>query len=312
MDTSSLLEVIAEKTSNSEQILQTNSVKMSISELLRTMSSKERITRESGIMIKQDDNVNSELVSDVVENKYCNLLDKPSAIYWQDKQYAYVQFVNRLEKDLFLGWIQRSRDHVNIRNNILPPNDSGEHLVRKPVRIMINNVRRPIKTELVERAVKNVLGDNCLLENFRAGKADNMTGSRAIMFATDAEGFKKLFGDCEGQVPYYNAATKSKTRLFLKINCKPWACKDCFAFGIHDCQGKLCANCGHKDHLTKDCKVKTKFCKNCKRKGHRAKDSHCPIYQNEVAKELRKFCIPLEFFDDKDKRFNLLKHIQIS
>lgn len=312
MDCNSLLEVIAEKSANSEQLLQANSIKQGLSELLRSMSKKEKLTRESTIMVKLSDKITPEQVSDMIETDYCSVVDKPSASYWQDKEYSYAQFINRLEKEFFLGWIQRNRKHAEIKNNIQPPNDNGEHLTRKPVRIMINNVRRPVKTDLVEQALKRVLGDKCLFEKFHAGKANDMTGTRAIMFQTDAEGFDKLFGSCEGTVPYFNAATKTKTRLFLKINCKPWACKECFAFGIHTCEGKVCGNCGHKDHVTKDCKTKTKFCKNCKRKGHRAKDTHCPMYQAEVAKELRKMCIPLDYFEDKEKRFHLLKHIQIS
>lgn len=312
MEGNSLLEVIAEKAANAEQYLQVSNVKESLSELLRTMSKREKNARECTIMVKLDDKINQGKITEVIENSYATDTNAPSASYWADKDFLYVQFVSYEDKDHFLEWVQRKSEHADIKNNIQPPNDNGEHLVRKPIRIMINNVRRPIKTDQVELALKRVLGDATLFEKFHEGKADKMTGSRAIMFQTDADGFDKLFDTCDGSIPYCSAPTCTRTRLFLKINCKPWACRDCFAFGQHECEGKLCGNCGHKDHLTKDCKVKTKYCKNCKRKGHRAKDSHCPVYQGEIAKELRKVCIPLEYFADKEKRFHLIKHIQTS
>lgn len=312
MEGNSLLEVIAEKSANVEQYVLANNIKQNLSELLRTMGKREKITRESAIMVKLDEKVTQVKVTEVIESEYCEAVKKPSATYWADKDYVYAQFISRLEKEYFLAWIQRKRGHSDVKDNILTPNDNGEHLTRKPVRIIINNVRRPIKADLVEKTFKLILGDNCLFEKFHEGKPDSLTGNRAIIFQTDSEGFKTLFGTCDGSIPYYNASSNAKTRLFLKINCKPWICRDCFSFGHHDCEGKLCANCGSKEHASKDCKSKTKFCKNCKRKGHKAKDSHCPVYQAEIAKELRKVSIPLEFFEDKEKRFHLIKHIQVS
>lgn len=312
MNTNDLLEVIVEKTSNIEHLSQAEKVKQSLSDTLKLLAKREKILRESTIMVKLSNSLTPAIITETVESQYCNVINKPSASYWQDKEFMYVQFTNNIEKDCFVDWVQLNDMTTEFNNAIQAKNDEGEHLQRKPIRIMINNVRKVIRAELVELTLKRIIEDENGLQNFREGKANALTGGRSIMFNINADSFRKLFGSLDGTIPYVNTATNTKTRLFLKLNCKPWACRDCFAFGMHQCEGKLCGNCGHNGHITKDCKSKTKFCKNCKRKGHRAKDTHCPIYLAEVAKELRKICIPIEYFEDKVLRFNLLNHTQIS
>lgn len=312
MDTNGLLEVIAERTLNTEQIVQNKSVQDSLSETLRLMARKEKLIRETTIMIKLDSMTTPTKVSEFIELKYCNVIQRPSASYWQDKDYVYVNFITKCEKDSFLDWITLNTDESEFKMRIQEANEDGDHLQRKPIRLMINNVRKVIKTEILQLALKRILEDDNSMINFHEGKANSITGARSIMFNTDANGFRKLFGALEGTIPYVNTSTSTKTRLFIKINCKPWTCRDCFSFGIHQCEGKLCANCGLNGHLTKDCKSKTKFCKNCKRKGHRAKDSHCPLYLAEVAKEVRKYCFPLEYFTDIELRYHMTKHIQFN
>lgn len=312
MDTDGILDVILEKTSNTEQLANANNVKESLNDTLRSMAKREKLLRDSTIMVKLDKGLNPTKVSDFIENNYCNVVNKPSATYWQDREFAFVQFISQTEKESFLDWANMSEVAAEFKTCIQAPNDDGEHIQRKPVRIVINNVRRMIKAELVEANIKRVLEDDNALINFHEGKANSITGTRSIMFNTNSDGFRKLFGVLEGTIPYVNSATGTKTRLFLKINCKPWTCRDCYAFGVHQCEGKVCANCGQTGHLTKDCKCKTKFCKNCKRKGHKSKEPHCPMYLAEIAKELRKICIPIDYFVDEELRFNMLKHIQIS
>lgn len=308
MAQNNLLDIIVEKTSNTESYTNAATIKDKLSDILRTMAKRERIVRESTIMIKLTGTITSAKITEVIEEAYCNQNAKASASYWYDKEYAYAQFISQAEKEQFLDWIQRDTKHTDTRDAILPPNDNGEHLTRKPIRVVINNVRRNIKADIVQQSFKRILVDSNSLQNFREGKPNQTTGTRAIMFNTDTEGFKRIFGTLEGAIPYVSTVHNIKTKLYPKINCKPWACNDCFEFGKHECKGKTCAKCGTTGHLTKNCESATKYCNNCKRRGHRAKDTHCPTYLGEIAKELRKFCIPMEYFTDKDLSFYLIKH----
>lgn len=313
MESSGLLDIIAERTANTELYTNKAMVKESLSETLKVMAKREKLLRESTIMFKISESITPAKVTELIETTYCFKTNKPSASYLQDKEYAYAQFISQSEKEAFLEWIQLNSITVQYRDAIQPPNDNGEHMLRKPIRVVINNVRRNIKEELVEQSLKRILGDKSdAIQKFKAGKPNDKTGARSIMFSIDGEVFKTLFGSLEGSIPYVNTTNNIRTKLFLKINCKPWACRDCFAFGIHQCEGKLCAKCSNTGHATKDCKSKTKYCRNCKHKGHKARDTHCMVYMAEVAKELRKICIPIEYFEDKELRSNLIKHIQIN
>lgn len=101
-----------------------------------------------------------------------------------------------------------------------------------------------------------------------------------------------------------------KANLRLKIDVKPFQCKDCFQFGYrHQCLGKTCLQCGAKQHSGKECKSSTRFCSNCKLRGHRAKDLHCPKYIYEVGKEIMRIDLPPVFFKDNDMRITLIKHL---
>lgn len=310
MAQSNVLDVIMEKTSNTESYTNAATVREKLNEALKTMAKREKLVRESTLMFKLSEAITSAKITELIEVSYCGQVGKPSASYWYDKEHAFVQFVSQEEKMLFLEWIQSNDNNAAAREVIIPPNDNGEHLQRKPVRIIINNVRKFVKLTIIEQNLKRILGDvsPTAVENLREGKPNLVTGARAVMFSTDSEGFKKIFGVLEGAIPYVCTATNIKTRLYAKVNCKPWACNNCFEFGKHECKGKTCAKCGAAGHITKDCDKPTKYCNNCKHKGHRAKDTHCSIYLAEVAKELRKVAIPIEYFSEKDLRFHFVKH----
>lgn len=310
MAQSSVLDLIMEKTSNAEKYTNFSTVREGLNEALKTMARREKLIRESTIMFKLSEAITSAKITELVELTYCSQTVKPSASYWLDKNYAFVQFISQEEKEGFLEWVQANENYAAYRDSIVPPNDNGEHLQRKPVRIIINNVRKFIKLTIIEQNLKRILGgiSATAVEDLREGKPNPVTGARSVMFKTDSEGFRKIFGTLEGAIPYVCTATNTKTRLYAKVNCKPWACNNCFEFGKHECKGKVCAKCGMSGHITKDCDKPTKHCNNCKQNGHRAKDTHCSAYLGEVAKELRKVCIPVEFFENKDLRFHLIKH----
>lgn len=307
----SALDVIAEKATNIEKIVQSKSVQESIAENLRLMAKREKSLRESTVTIKNSDKLSPKQTIKTIEEQYCAAKAKSSATYWQDKDNTYAQFVSRSEKNDFLDYASTSTN-MGLKEAICKPNELGEHVTRKPARIIINNVRRAIKLGLVEESLKRVLKGENSIQNLREGKANAITGARSILFSTNQEGLRALFGLLDGALPYFNSENDEKTRLYMKINCKPWACRDCFTFGPHQCLGKVCANCGMAGHLTKDCRQKTRYCRNCKQKGHRAKDAICPKFLTEVAKEVRKIEIPMEFLEDPELRLNLAKNIQFS
>lgn len=309
MAQNNVLDIILEKASNAESYTNAATTKENLNEILKTMAKREKMVRESTIMFRLSNDITSDRITELIENSYCNENGKPSASYWYDKEYAYAQFVSQAEKEQFLDWIQLNKNATQVKDAIMPPNDNGEHMQRKSIRIVINNVRRNIKSDIVQQSLKRILVDSTAsLQNFREGKPNAITGTRAILFNTDGEGFKRIFGTLEGVIPYISTAQNIKTRLYPKVSCKPWACNNCFEFGKHECKGRTCAKCGTTGHMTKDCQNATKYCNNCKRKGHRAKDPHCTMYIAEVAKELRKICIPIEYFSDKNLRFYLIKH----
>lgn len=308
MESNNAIDVLLEKASNIEEIIHKEKVRKFISDCLRTLAKRERNLRESTIMVKYDDNLSAKDIPDIVEKKWSEGEKKPSITSWQDKEFVFLQFADLETKQSFLDF---SALHMSDKfvNSIQPPTEMNEHMRRKPVKVIINNVRAAYKTELIKQGLEKTLPQGALTE-FKEHKPNPITKARNIMFQTNEEGFKFLFGTLDGVMPYFGLTLNQKSRLTLKIFCKPWACRDCFSFGFHQCEGKLCAQCSGTKHVTKDCVQKTKYCRNCKKRGHRSKDPHCSVYLQEVAKELRKYAIPMEFLEESDLRFNLTKHLQ--
>lgn len=308
----SILDVILEKSANIEQASNINTIRVSLDDIIRIQAKREKTLRQSTIMLKSDERFQAKEASEVIEQKWTEEYKQAPATYWADKAYVYVQFISPTEKNKFLDCAMTMLFPAEFKDRIQKPNSDGEHITRRPIKIEIVNVRSNIKLDKIQESLDNILKENKLatIEDLREGKL-NLRQNRSIMFKANTEAFRILFDTLDGALPYVNTRTNTKTRLFMKINCKPWVCRECYAIGNHTCEGKLCAQCGNKGHLTKDCKQKTKYCPVCKHRGHRAKDTHCPTYLNEVGKELRKMAIPMEYFEEKDHRFCLIKHLQL-
>lgn len=306
-----ILDVILEKTANVEHQANLSTIARTLNEAIRLNSKRERALREATISIKISDTTNREKIIETIESKWMTGKQQVPVTFWQDKEYVYCQFVSPTTKNNFLDFVALSGEGDVVRDNIVAANSEGLHFQRKPVRLEVANVRANIKTELIRATLDKIVANIGEIQDFKEGKMQTISKTRGIYFRANAACFSQLFKTLDGSVPYANKDTNTRTKLLIKINAKPWQCRDCFKIGQHQCEGKVCGQCGTKGHAAVDCRSKTKSCNNCKRKGHRAKDTHCPFYLNEIAKELRKMDIPLEFLEETDMRFCLIKHLQL-
>lgn len=306
-----ILDVILEKTANVEHQTNQNTITRLLSEAIRINSKRERALRESTITIKISDAMDKNKIMDTIESKWIVAKKQVPTTFWQDRDHVYCQFVSPDVKNNFLDFVSLTKEGDVIKDNIIKANMDGLHFQRRPIRLEIQNVRANVKTELVKSTLDKLLENIGEIKEFKEGKLQTITRTRGLYFRANAACFTQLFKVLDGSIPYTNRDTNTRVKLFVKINAKPWQCRECFKIGQHSCEGRSCAQCGNKGHTTTDCKSKTKACNNCKRRGHRAKDAHCPYYLNEIAKELRKMDIPLEFLEDTDSRFCLIKHLQL-
>lgn len=306
--TGSILDQIREQTTNLEHMVTATTLNNGLTEALEEFGRKERACRESTVAFKSNETANFDKISDIIERYWTQARAQAPATFWKDKDFTYVQFVNRETRDMFLIYIKDKAEFEPIRNLTKEMNEDGHYLSRKPVRIIIPSVPEAIKTEKLDTTLKTLaLSTKASIAQFRAGKIYGQGRKmKSLMTNVNSAGYQLLFKSLGGSVPYNDGGLKIK--VYPKISCKPWSCKDCFYIGPnHNCQGKACAQCGYKGHSTKECKAKTRFCTNCKRQGHRAKDAHCPIFIREVVKELKRMDIPLEVLESKSKRTELIK-----
>ena len=304
------MDVVLEKVSNTEESAIRNDIKQHISDTIRLMARRERDYRESTITIKLVVSMTQNSIKDLIEDIWVRERGNNPVSFWQDKEHVYCKFLDQTSRNTFLDAVKVSASFAVIKDLVLSRNESdGNYYVRKSVRIVLPYVRANVKANLVLEMLEKILGGKGKAKEFKEGKAQP-NGARDIFFKIDSSAFTNLFKIADGVLPYSNKETNARVRLYAKIVVRPWQCRDCYKLGSHQCEGKLCANCGQKGHLTKDCKSKTKFCPNCKRRGHKARDVYCSLYLKEVAKELRKYDIPLEFFEDDDLRRILSTFLQ--
>lgn len=307
----SILDTIAEKTSNIEfhnvnQVRQETTLRN-----MATLGRRESILRDSTITITHNHN-GDKIIEDLEEN-WVEKGDNAPLIYWQDLEKLYVQFPDNVTKTTFLNTYTSNPSGIIKTNgaSIDPINSATQqHLTRRPVKCEILNVNPRISAQKINSILNQIIykGNNAI--TIREGKQHGPQKHRTIMFTVDAEGLRKILSDMDGAIQYNQPSLKIRARLNIKVNCKPWQCKKCFRFGKHECTGDICGTCGMKGHVAKDCHSKKRHCSNCNKPGHRAKDSHCSSYQNEVIKEMRKVDIPLEYLTVKEKRVRLFNIIQ--
>lgn len=301
--TGSILDAIFEKTANVEAATNVQIMRKFVSEALRVQASRERNLREATITFKFTEKVTHADIIAAIE-EWTVKSDQLPPTFWQDREHSYCQLDSKHTKKALIDHIGSNEQ---LKQVLLPPNLLGLHFTRRQAKVEIANVRQNIKLDTIQHMLELATSS---FDDLREGKANVVTKARSVFFKADALAVRHLFIALGGMLPYTNKATNTRTKLHMKINVKPWQCRDCYRFGQHDCKGKRCAQCGSTEHSGKDCKNKTKFCDTCKKKGHKAKEAHCPSYLAEVAKELRKIDIPLEFFEDKDLRFLITQYLQ--
>lgn len=304
----SVIDVIMEQTANIEQSTNQRDIKKALSEAIRLNGKRERALRASTIMFKKGSD--EDAVIKAIDEKWVDAKKEVGVTTWKDKEQVYCQFISCEVKNAFLEQLMMENFSPVLKEALIKPNEKGETFIRKAVRLCINNVKGNIRAEKVKEVLEKLTSANGYITDFKEGKPDINTRSRGLFFRVNSQGFLHIFKEMDGAIPYQAVSSNIKTRLVIKINAKPWQCKDCFRFGQHMCEGALCAQCGQKGHRTRECQSKTRFCVNCKRKGHRSKDSHCSAYLNEVGKEIRKMDLPIEYLEEEELRFTLLKYLQ--
>lgn len=302
----SILDSIFEKAANIEYNCNSNNIKETIADILRTSAHKEIKLRETTITLKRTEEKNHDVITKVIE-EWCEQQKQLSPTTWQDKDHSYFQFDAVETKEAVICFLNGSSSYKDL---IVKYEGDGEHFRRKPVRVIINNVRSEMRFDRIISILETATGSNTGIMEPREGKPHPITKSRVITFKVKAEEAYILFASLDGELTYTSKEQLRRSKLTMRINVKPWQCRDCAKFGIHKCEGKKCSNCGNNDHQAKECKNKTKFCTNCKKKGHKAKDAHCPTYLNEIAKEIRKMDIPSSFIDSASMRHRMAKFLQ--
>lgn len=309
--TSAALEVIVERTANIERISTETVIKTSIQELLKQAALKEAKIRESTITVRHDNSNKAMDLIQAIESYWIEELKQAPLTYWQDKEKLYCQFLNKDIMEEFIRLMKTNSKLRIINKQIEPPNKhTGNYFTRKPVKLEILNVKPRVQVKKISTSLENIMTTSAELSEIREGKAHASTKARSLMFTANAEAFEIIFGQLDGIIQYTNATTNTQESLIVRVVCRPWQCRNCYKIGKHECTGKKhCANCGTDNHLTKDCKIKTRKCVNCGHNGHRSKDAHCSIYLREIAKELRRMDIPLNYLTRSEERSKLTRNL---
>lgn len=312
--TGSILDTIREQTTNIEAYTTKRSFELTICDELKKFASKERKVRESTISVKITASVDQNSINTLVEQEWTQTFNKAPPSFWQDKQFVFIQFADKEDKLEFMRKAKGCSNNrgLGILNGLISKeNSEGYNFIRKEIKLEITNVREQIKPAKIEALLKSLSNGDMYFSEIKAGKLYGPEGrqQRSLMLRVNGAGFDLIFNHLNGTIPYNSPEDKITVKLWPRVNVRPWSCRDCYFIGPNhqQCQGKSCAQCGAKDHLTKTCKSKTRYCTNCRRSGHKARDSHCPAYVKEIVKEIKRMDIPLDFLEDEIKRFELAK-----
>lgn len=307
---SEMLNKIYSQTTNISSQTNKNTINQLLKEGIKKEGAKEIETSLATITITKDDNTNMDIVKNIINNEWVTQHNQLLPPTWEDKKQGliFVQFINSDTKKVFLNMIKDNNIVKNIKHGDQP--ESKHHYTKRPVRIEVNRVRENMNTETIVKAIKTACGENIKIMNLKEGKLHNGNKTKIIAFYTDASGLSNIADKMRWKIPYYDANKNIKANLFIKINSKPWICKECFAIGNHNCRGKCCGKCSADNHLTKDCDQQ-EYCPNCKTTGHCARDTHCITYINMLIRNLVQMDIPNSVYNKESRIANLIENIQL-
>lgn len=308
----SILDLILEKTSNTEASINKLDINQYLNEQLKLMSRRERRTRESTITFELKNDTNGEALINKIEGVWLKEMNGASVSFWQSKEKLYAEFNSKESRNAFIEEIMKDRNkHATIINAMANAHGDGNFYKRLPVKYEIANVRQTFKGKIIESSIRQSVGSRAEISDFKEGEPSGPANKRGIYFKTNDIGCFEITWIQDATIGYTHIAMGIRKKLLARICARPYMCKDCHQIGRHQCEGRVCAKCGNKGHMSKECKNKTKYCVNCKRKGHKARDLHCPTYLNETIKELRKMDISLSFYEKEDERYVLIKNLQL-
>jgi len=306
-----ILDQIAEQAANLEREANHRTIRQQLKDVIRQQARQENDTRNKTITFLLDKGATGEEITDKVQ-AFVAMSQSGPVVIRNSKEYLFVQMARSRDKEALIDYIRISPETDKLKISLKPPNRAGQYYERLPIKLEINNVPEEIKLDKIKTLIESLLSDTdgAKLVLIKDGKLNPKTKRRDISLKVNGAAFKEICSTMHAILPYNDGKTRSN--LFIKVNCRPYQCNSCYTIGYHPkCVGKHCARCGSSDHEAKKCNRRTRFCRNCNKTGHRAKDPHCPRYMAEIAKEIRKFDFPIEYLEDGDNALQLAKLIQL-
>jgi len=308
-----VLNTILEKASNIERATNLTTIRNQIKETLKELARTEADLRNKTITFQAmqgTNNVSDQIINTIQAWSNMSMSGPPS--FRTAKDLLFAQLATIADKQALIEYANLASPETLIRKQLLPPNPDGTHFSRLPIKLEANNVGQQVKIDNAKAVIESVIGrnDKAKLVFIKDGKINPKNQKRTISMKVNGAAFLTLMVDMNGIIPV--GTDRARAKLYLRVNCRPWQCSNCYALGFHpQCPGRTCANCGNPDHAAKECPKRTKFCKHCNHAGHRAKDAHCSKYLTELAKEIRKHDFPLQVLNNQDLSSGLIKQLQL-
>jgi len=306
-----ILDLILEKTSNIERSSNSSTIRQSLKDAIKEQARNERDYRAKMVTFDLTQGQSQQELTDKLQ-AFVNLSQIGPIMNRATKERLYVQMAKPSDKVALIDFIKLKPDNDLLKTALMPPVSPGLYYERLPIKLEINNVHENISIDRIRATIESILeaSNGSKLIMIKDGKIHQVTKKRTVTMKVNGQAFMDICVTMNATIPVGDE--RAKINLYVRANCRPFRCNDCFVIGYHPkCTGKYCGRCGSNEHLTKTCKRKTKFCKNCHKSGHQARDTHCPKYLQEIAKEIRKFDFPISYLEDHEQISHLTKLLQL-